>query len=198
MKSMKYCDHATVKDIETLNLHGCGGIKVHFFAKMSSATLDLSLQFHTNLFEFPDFTMFRLDLGPKNKIVSNPSISYVLIDHVSPFLAIIGTYEIVGVNCGTGHAKKLIRLKRLLEDDSGYFFENVIPVENGFVYIYERGCVRIDHNGSIIWEHDDLYADDIFLGVDENSLRYHSEFGARACKYWCISISDGSISEERQ
>jgi hypothetical protein len=73
---------------------------------------------------------------------------------------------------------RTLDLHRAASDDTGFYATEFQAYEELLMGIYEGGSVCISPSGEIMW-HIEKYWDDIFLGIEESSLVFMIEGGAR-------------------
>lgn len=124
--------------------------------------------------------------GDKLRVL--PTISYAVMNVPQPSLALIGQFKVVLLDMRTQSVREILTLFNRDEFyDRGFRRQHLVPLEDGFLLIYESGVARLQANGQVLW-HVRVFWDDLFQGQDSEFVYYWSESEGD----WGLKVADGS------
>ncbi len=121
------------------------------------------------------------------------------------FLCIFGSVDLAF--CALAGLQKIVFLKpdcslteafffeRELDDDLGWFHTECIPLEDGFVIIYESGVLRLSHDARVVWKQSLTYHD-MYVGRDDHCLRFATDLETGVIKEWAINLQLRTLLEK--
>ena len=156
----------------------------------------IRVEFESNIWKLEHFAnMIPLDnlyATDKNKKYA-ADITVVIGDINNLFVALIGLFSVFFIDFSKRTGRTVYEIKeRSIEDDPGFYKNSVIHLDDGFIFNFEYGIVKIDDRGRVLWESKLVYGDSfkeinnqkiVFINEDDEEFFINLNNGLRNDSY---------------
>jgi len=183
-------DELILQTSTTLVVDGFPPIHLESESAPRGRCAELSLRIADELKQVPNFAEVAAKKSTESKF---PTRIYSIsgVDE-EPFLYLVGLLLVLYINPHSLRIQEVVRLRRDLGEDPGYYIIQVHEYPESILLRYESGLCRVDHAGKLIW-HTPLCWDDVYLRHGNDGLYFSNEF-VRGGEEWLIRLDNGEVS----
>ena len=175
-------------EIEEIEIPNNGVLQLQVRSAPERASpADVKVRWREKEAEVPRLATHRqVEVGADRAREILPAMVCVLFED-SDVVLLIGEFSVYSIALGDWGVEELAPLFRTPEKyDLGFRKQQVLPLQDGVLLVYEQGAARVDRDGRLRW-HQRLFADDLFERRDDEYLYYWSEAEGRTA----IALDDG-------